>query len=246
MTHVAAVPLPRLIPHACVKIHCGHTQRSLHRGPTPSTRVILFTSSRVAKVPIPWQSRAAVVIPVDIIFWTPYNPTDGKTTRRFRMRKIIRPFQTYFITTNIDSRFWIFVRRSSHQPRTSLCDIAIQNLDFYRKKFGFLLHGYVIMPDHVHLLLTVSRTGTISEIMRDWKHRIAFEMNRRSGWSGRVWQRDFWEHSIRNAPDFRQKMNYIHMNPVRAGLVEKAEDWPYSSAAWYRGKGGSIHIDPIS
>lgn len=162
------------------------------------------------------------------------------------MRKIIRPFQTYFITTNISCRFWIFVSRHSREPQTRRCDIAIQNLGFYRKKFGYSLHGYVIMPNHVHLLLTVGRTGTISEIMRDWKHRIAFEINRQMALSGRIWQRDFWEHSIRNVADFRQKLNYIHMNPVRAGFVVVPEDWPYSSAAWYRGKSGPIQIDLIA
>ncbi|MBI4414883.1 MAG: transposase [Candidatus Kerfeldbacteria bacterium] len=162
------------------------------------------------------------------------------------MRKIILPFQSYFVTTNIAGRRWVFVHRNSLEPQVRPCDIAVQNLGFYRKKFNYALHGYVLMPDHVHLLITVGRFGTISEILRDWKHRTASEINQRLGTSGRIWQRDFWEHSIRNAADFRQKMNYIHMNPARAGLVEKAEDWPYSSASWYINKRGPIHIDAIS
>lgn len=61
-------------------------------------------------------------------------------------------------------------------PDRRSCMIAVDNITFYRKKFGYCLHGFVFMPDHVHPLLTVGKKGTISEVMRDWKSRVAFEI----------------------------------------------------------------------
>lgn len=159
------------------------------------------------------------------------------------MKKIILPEQTYFVTTNINNRFSIFVDTKTKRPIEDRCQVLIQSLNYYREKFGFLFHGFVFMPDHIHLILTVGPKGTIWEIMRDWKSRSAFEINRLMGQRGTLWQGDFWEHAIRNELDYTEKMNYIHLNPVRAGLVDDPIQWKYSSAAWYEGLGGPISID---
>ena len=175
------------------------------------------------------------------------------------MRKIILPYQTYFVTTNIKDRVWIFADRremgfpparegaadpfsrsrrslsAAEQglvvPNEQINHILRDNLNFYRAKFSFLLHGLVFMPDHVHLLLTVGKNYTISDIMRDWKHRTGFEINHLLDRRGCLWQRDFWEHAIRNDLDFAEKLNYIHQNPVRAGLSENAQSYQWSSAS---------------
>lgn len=101
------------------------------------------------------------------------------------------------------------------------------------------------MPDHVHLLLTVGNKGSISEIMRDWKHRTVYELNRVLDKQRDFWQFDFWEHAIRNDLDFTEKLNYIHQNPVRAGFVQKAEEWEYSSVRWYTEMESCIVIDAL-
>ncbi len=205
------------------------------------------------------------------------------------MRKIILPYQTYFVTTNIKDRQWVFASRSATDrmadaldcpaaerdprlrekekitiaqhvggdpvprrihasaiyPNEQTCHILLDNLNFYRAKFSFLLHGFVFMSDHVHLLLTVGKNGTISDIMRDWKHRTGFEMNNLLYRQGCLWQRDFWEHTIRNEKDFLEKINYIHQNPVKSGYVDTAEEWKYSSARWYSGMVSCIEVDVI-
>ena len=82
-------------------------------------------------------------------------------------------------------------------------------------------HLALLMPDHVHLLLAFPLTEKrVHTIVSKWKE-----------WTARTlkieWQRDFFEHRLRKEESRREKADYILTNPVRAGLVEKAEDWPY-------------------
>jgi putative transposase len=77
------------------------------------------------------------------------------------------------------------------------------------------------MPDHIHLLLNFPGDKTIARIIGEWK-----------GWLGRhkgiSWQRNFFDHRIRNNDQDWNKSEYVFNNPVRAGLVGKAEEWPYT------------------
>lgn len=132
--------------------------------------------------------------------------------------------------------------------------IAIDNLNFYREKYKFLLLGYVIMPEHVHFLLyTFPDLGKISDIMRDWKWSTAFDIKeqclkddrdklldefrlnaKRSGRHGyQIWMPRFDDVLIYSKEQYEIKLNYIHNNPVKRGLVDKPEDWKYSSARNY-------------
>ena len=82
-------------------------------------------------------------------------------------------------------------------------------------------HLVLIMPDHVHLLLSFPQTEKrIQMVVSKWKE-----------WTAKTlkidWQRDFFEHRLRREESFREKADYILANPVRAGLAEKPEDWPY-------------------
>ena len=82
-------------------------------------------------------------------------------------------------------------------------------------------HLALLMPDHAHLIVSFPQTEKRTQtIVSKWKERTAK--------SFRIeWQRDFFEHRLRKEESFREKADYILANPVRAGLVEKAEDWPY-------------------
>jgi putative transposase len=77
------------------------------------------------------------------------------------------------------------------------------------------------MPDHIHLLLNFPGDKSLSRIMGEWK-----------GWLGRhrgiPWQRNFFDHRIRNEEQDRNKAGYVFNNPVRAGLVDSPEKWPYT------------------
>ena len=81
------------------------------------------------------------------------------------------------------------------------------------------------MPDHVHLVLAFpDMQRRVQTIVSKWKEWTAKSLSI-------LWQRDFFEHRLRRDESFREKADYILANPVRAGLVEKAKDWPYTFIA---------------
>lgn len=159
------------------------------------------------------------------------SPFPPLTEKSMTLKKVYLPKQCYFITTNVSDKEWIFGRMKNgiYAPDDKLCRIVINDLNYYRNKFQFLLHGYVIMPDHFHGIITVSDKGNISEIMRDFKSHISFEINKVLRRKGEFWQEDFYEHGIRNDQDFEEKINYIHLNPIKANLVQDPADLEYSS-----------------
>jgi REP element-mobilizing transposase RayT len=94
------------------------------------------------------------------------------------------------------------------------------------------LHAAVIMPDHVHLLFTALRdiegwTFALPEILRAIKGSSARSINKLSGRSGPVWQDESFDHVLRGDESLRETVEYIRQNPVRKGLVEKPEDYPW-------------------
>ena len=84
------------------------------------------------------------------------------------------------------------------------------------------------MPDHLHIIAKIPRnpdiTSTLGELKRDYSHRLPTE-----------WQKGGFDHRIRSDEHYLEKRDYVLMNPVRAGLVSKTSDWPYS--AWWDTKG---------
>ncbi|MDH4221975.1 MAG: transposase [candidate division Zixibacteria bacterium] len=151
----------------------------------------------------------------------------------------------YYITTSVKKFIKIFRERK-------YIDIILENLNFYRKKYGFKLIGYVIMPNHLHLMIypDQKRVAEISRFIEDFKKftskklRELMEKNKKSGWLKlfrlsddkkknwryQIWQPGFDDLGVYSPKVVRTKLNYIHNNPVRAGLAERPEDYLYSSA----------------
>ena len=159
------------------------------------------------------------------------------------------PNQTYFITTAITESTNIFLE-------SPYAEIVLENLNFYLNKFQAQLHGYVIMPNHFHLLLTLGAIGNISQMIGQIKEysakqiiRLAEKNNQhellaifhnsakkyRPEQKYQVWQMRFDEFTINNHKTFQTKLNYIHNNPCNKGwkLAEKPEEYRYSSARFY-------------
>jgi REP element-mobilizing transposase RayT len=148
----------------------------------------------------------------------------------------------YYITSNVYNRLSIFTRSPFVLP-------LLDSLNYYRYKYRFKLLGYVIMPDHLHLLIFPQDAALVGDMMRDFKKFTATRIIRQAqieqnqAWlvafsaagsetgrsENKVWQDDFWEMNIFSERFVRQKLNYIHRNPVRAGLVNAPEAYPYSS-----------------
>lgn len=152
-----------------------------------------------------------------------------------RLRRIAQAHRFFFITANLASGCPPFapLERS----------LVVQDLGLTRGSHDFLLFSFVVMPDHLHLLC-YPREDMLSDILRDFKSRSAVTMRKSRRLSGPIWQQRFFDSICRKVHVFWEKMDYIHQNPVRAGLVTRAEDWPWSSAATVH-VGAILTADPI-
>lgn len=99
---------------------------------------------------------------------------------------------------------------------TRLLDSAI----FYRERGEWWLNLVLLMPDHLHMLVAFPRDGEMATVVRVWK---AYQ----SRTLGVKWQTGFFDHRLRSDESEEQKAEYIRLNPVRAGLVERPVDWPW-------------------
>ena len=136
----------------------------------------------------------------------------------------IVPNHAYFITSATAGR-----KRLFSSPRA--CRLLVSTLYELRSELGFLLLAFVVMPDHVHLLIVPSADDTIGRVMQATKGRFARKWNAANGTAGTVWQRRYFESTARTHPQLFKWVEYIHGNPVRAGLARTPEEYPYSSAA---------------
>ena len=107
---------------------------------------------------------------------------------------------------------------------------AVQDALLHFDQVRYRLHAWVVMPNHVHSLFTPGMGHSLSGILQSWKSYAAKEANRFLGRRGRFWQEDYFDRYIRNPTHFEAAIEYIELNPVKAGLCVAAEEWPYSSA----------------
>jgi REP element-mobilizing transposase RayT len=93
------------------------------------------------------------------------------------------------------------------------------------------LCAWVVMPNHVHVLIREHAGFPLPQVINAWKSYTAHAANRQLGATGAFWQADYWDRFIRDEGHYLRIVAYIHDNPVSAGLVARREDWPWSSAA---------------
>jgi putative transposase len=140
------------------------------------------------------------------------------------------PGGTYFFTVNLlDRRSDLLVQQIQH-----LRD-AVRHV---RAQRPFHIDAWVILPEHMHCIWTLPEGDT--DFSNRWKTiKATFSKNLASGeprsasraWKGErgIWQRRFWEHTIRDDRDYAVHVGYVHFNPAKHGLVSNLQDWPYSS-----------------
>lgn len=109
---------------------------------------------------------------------------------------------------------------------TLLIDVLRTNVRSVR----FTLHDFVVMPDHVHLLLTLENMMSIEKAMQLVKGGFSYRAKKEVGYAGEIWQKGFSEVRITDRQSFLKHREYIEQNPVKAGLVDSPEKFPYSSA----------------
>jgi len=132
-----------------------------------------------------------------------------------------------------------------------------------RREYEFKLVGYVVMPEHVHLLISEPRRGNPSTVLKMLKQRVSrqlrskprrrapatqgvFGFARSPGMVQQFWQRRFYDFNVWSRKKKIEKLNYMHMNPVKRGLVGNPKDWPWSSFTFYQERGEIlIEMDPV-
>jgi putative transposase len=129
--------------------------------------------------------------------------------------------RTFFITTVTWKRLPIF--RKEDRAR-----LLIDVLFNYREQGKYLLHEFVIMPDHVHVLITPSPEISLERTVQFIKGGFSYRLRKEEKME--VWQPSFTNHRIRDLEDYERHGEYIRLNPVRAKLVSEALEYPYSSA----------------
>jgi putative transposase len=128
--------------------------------------------------------------------------------------------QTYMVTSATGNR-------QGHFRNERWARVLIETLYHYRNS-AYLLHEFIIMPDHIHVLITP--LTNLEKAVQFIKGGFSYRAKKELGSNLEVWQKGFSDHRIRDARDYAEHILYIRQNPVRARLCEIAEEFPYSSA----------------
>ena len=140
-------------------------------------------------------------------------------------------------------------------------NVLVQILGEVRDRYEFSLVGYVVMPEHIHLLIGKPAKGTPSTAIQVLKQRVSRRLRRKrrapagqlnlnieSGNNSprRFWQRRFYDFNVWSLKKRVEKLHYMHMNPLKRKLAAHPKDWPWSSFSFYaRKENGLVRIDPV-
>jgi REP element-mobilizing transposase RayT len=120
----------------------------------------------------------------------------------------------FFITIHCEARD----RAQLTIPATA--ELLLESVGHYHANQRWFARLFLLMPDHAHALLAFPRAEAMPDVIADWKRYTARH-------ASIVWQRDFFDHRLRGDEQWELKADYIRHNPVRKGLVLRAEDWPW-------------------
>lgn len=109
-------------------------------------------------------------------------------------------------------------------------NLLVDVLRSYVKAGKFKVHDFVVMPNHIHILMTLPGALSLEKAMQFIKGRFSFRVGKELGFMGEVWQRGFSDEQITDEQSFRRHRAYIENNPVKAGLVSSPEDYMFGSA----------------
>lgn len=117
-----------------------------------------------------------------------------------------------------------------------------QELETVRLRYGFVVVGYVLMPEHVHLLVGETRTASLAVALQVLKQQTSRKLKKPG--TVHYWQRRYYDFNVWTEQKIVEKLNYMHRNPVERGLVAKPEDWRWSSFCHHAtGEQGTVEIE---
>jgi putative transposase len=146
-------------------------------------------------------------------------------------RRVYRPGGIYFFTVNL-------LKRKNNDLLIRHIDILRSVVKSVKKRHPFHIHAWVVLPDHIHCVIELPPDDM--DYSKRWrlikmefskslpKTECRTKVRLKRGERG-IWQRRFWEHLIKDEADYRAHMDYVHINPVKHGLVSRVCDWPYST-----------------
>jgi putative transposase len=141
----------------------------------------------------------------------------------------------HFITFSCYRREPLLAQRSGY----SIFEEALERV---RQNHGFVVAGYVLMPEHVHLLVNEPRKGSLATAIQVLKQKTSQQLKHPE--ERQFWQRRYYDFNVWTDEKRIEKLRYMHRNPVRRGLAAKPEDWPWSSFRHYAtGVGGAVEIE---
>lgn len=141
------------------------------------------------------------------------------------------PVHTFFVTTSC----W---QNQNVLQSDRMASLLADSILHYRTEQKFQLHDFVIMPNHLHVLISLDSMVTVEKSAQFIKGGFSFRAKRELGYQWPIWQKGFSEIRILSSEEYYTCSNYIHQNPVRAGLVLSGREWQYSSAS------GKFDLDP--
>ena len=116
--------------------------------------------------------------------------------------------------------------------RDPVCAEIVQRALLYFDEERYRLLAWVVMPNHVHVLVEPLIGHSLADILHSWKRHTARLINRHLGQTGSLWRREYWDRYIRDERHYAAAVAYIENNPVQAGLVAQPADWAWSSAGF--------------
>jgi len=120
-------------------------------------------------------------------------------------------------------------------------------LEQVRRRFALRVYGYVVMPEHAHLLVSEPAENRLAKAVQLLKMKVSLEARKRgqrAAGESAFWQARYFDHNVRNQAGFVTQLRYIHRNPVKRGLCQAPEDWPWSSfRAWALGEVGLVEVE---
>ena len=140
--------------------------------------------------------------------------------RNSSSKSLVRPSRTFFVTTKTSMGRALL---QSERNATLFIDVLRSCVVAGR----FKVHDFVVMPDHVHLLITVDGDTSIEKAVQFIKGGFSYRLGKEHGYKGEVWQRGFSEVRVNDRESFLRHREYVAQNPVKRDLVDSAEEFPF-------------------